>query len=96
MAVFSKQHGFSIIEVIVILVGIAVVGTVGYVAIKNFSSASKPTTASTTSTAQTTSAAPTKIQSKSDVQQTIKSLNNDQSDKDLDPSQLDSELTKLL
>jgi len=92
MKKISYQHGFSVIELGIVIVVVTLVGFVGYTALKNFN-VNKNTVAT-----QSNSAAPTQstIKSKTDVQQTIQSLNNDQSDQQLDPTQLDADLSTLL
>ncbi len=78
----KKQHGFSIIELGIIVVVVAALGVAGYTVYHR--STAKP------------AAAPPKIQSKPDLKTAAKSLDAQNVNNGLDPTQLDNDVKSLL
>lgn len=88
----TNQKGFELVGVLIVLVVLTVIVFVGYRAVNGRISKTSLPAASTSSAIQL----PSKIKSKADVQQASKSLDADSADKQLNPAQLDKDLTSLL
>jgi hypothetical protein len=83
MKLFSDQRGVSHLLLVGAIVVLGVVGFAGYRVMNADND-------------KDSAAVPAKIESKKDVQQAQKSLDNDNLDSDLNPSQLDDDLNDLL
>jgi len=79
-----SNSGFSIVELVIILATVGVIGAIGYQVYHDHQ----------TKTAAV--AIPSKIQTKSDLKQAASSLDSQNIDKSLDPTQLDSDVKSLL
>ncbi|MEP6710481.1 MAG: hypothetical protein ABJA64_02085 [Candidatus Saccharibacteria bacterium] len=89
----TNQQGFGIVEAVVIVVVIGIVGALGYVGYKNFIQ-KDPADSSQQTTANTSEPAAPDINSTSDINTSIKSLDNESFD-DSDSAQLDTQTDNL-
>ena len=88
----KNQSGFVVVELVLIVV---VIAALSFAAIKVLHKEAPDKVAVTTPVASQV-ALPSKIQSKGDVSQSIKSLDATAIDSKLDPSQFDSSIKSLL
>ena len=84
-----NQAGFEHVTLLVILVLVVAIGAVG------FRVANKPAVKNTVQSKTTPAAPPETLKSKSDVTSTKNSLNTEQVETDLNPAQLDKDLSDL-
>ena len=89
---YKNQSGFALVELVLVVV---VVAALSFVAIKIMNKSSTTKSAATTPVA-TNVALPSKIQSKGDITQSIKSLDATPIDSKLNPNQFDSTISSLL
>lgn len=87
----NRQYGFGAVEGLVIVVFIAVIGTLGYVFVRNMNAKTAKTT--TTQSAATSTAIPkTAAEAKTDATQVKKDLDAVNVDSSLDTSAIDAAL----
>ena len=84
----KRQDGFTLVEAIFIVIILAIIGALGYLAYTNII-APQSKTAETSSVASSGSSAPVKVESKKDLDTASSALDNVSVD-DTDSSQLDS------
>ena len=87
----NNQAGFALVEAVLIVVILGAVGFIGYKVMNRTQS-----TTSGGATTQTQASLPSKIQSKADVTKSVKALDSTPINSQLDPSQLDSNISSLL
>lgn len=81
-----SQHGFELFTLILLVAVLAIIGLAGYKVYERLDSQK--------SSSLTT--APAKIESGSDIDQAVNSLDSSDADSQLDPSQLDEDISELL
>lgn len=86
-----NQSGFEHISLVIVVV---VVGILGFIGFRVSQISKQPTNKSTTNTA-TSSSKPSKLTSKGDVSTAKKNVENETVESDLDPAQLDKDLSSL-
>lgn len=91
--IHKNQQGFAALEVLLVVVVVAIVGFAAYRLLNRASSSSSN---SGNNTVATETQLPSKINTRADVAQAIRALDDTPISQKLDPSQLDSNLTKLL
>ncbi len=94
MSHLSDQKGSGHIVLIMSVFVLSVVGFAGYRVMKSQSTKNSPSSSATTVSSAT--GIPSKISTKAQAKQAIKTLDNEPIDKTLDSSQLNSELSSVL
>ncbi len=84
-----RQHGFTIVEAVVLLVVLVIIGAVGYSAYTNFIAPQTQTASTATVASSSSSPAPVKVETKADLDNAATALNNVSLD-DSDTSQLNN------